>query len=169
MKMSSRVAVCAALVLSWAVSGVQATELTGAPDTVTTMLFQGSELVQGSTAMVTPLQLDTAGSLSLTLTDMNFPESLGALSFAVTDANTLLKSMDGPGVMTLDVAGPTTLYADVFATAQGSANVGLFNLQVSFTSLAPVPLPPSGLLLAMILAAMLLFGWRRPSRAHMKL
>jgi len=32
-----------------------------------------------------------------------------------------------------------------------------------------VPLPASGLLLAMILAAMLLFGWRRPSRAHMKL
>jgi hypothetical protein len=119
--------------------------------------------------MVTPLQLDTAGSLSLTVTDMNFPESLGALSFAVTDANTLLKSMDGPGVMTLDVAGPVTLYADVFATAQGAANVGLFNLQIAFTSVAPVPLPASGLLLAMILAPMLLFGWHRLSRAHMKL
>lgn len=168
MKSRARIAACAALLFVGLIPAVQATELTGAPGTVTSSLFQGSQLVQGSVAMVTPLQLDTGGTLSLTLTDMNFPEALGALSFAVSDANTLLKSMDGPGIMTLDVAGPVTLYADVFATAQGPANVGLYNLQVAFTSVAPVPLPASGLLLAMVLGLLSLRGWRL-RWAHMKL
>ena len=132
------------------------------------ILAATAPLVQGSTAMVTALHLETAGTLSFELTDMKFPELFGALSFAVTDANKSLGHMAGPGVMTLDVAGPTTLYADVFATAQGAANVGLFNLQVSFASAAPVPLPSSGLLLAMILGLMAFPGWRR-RLAHMKL
>jgi hypothetical protein len=168
MKTRARIAACAALLFVGLVPAVQATELTDASGTVTSMLFQGSQLVQGSTAMVTTLELESAGTLSFTLSDMKFPELFGALSFAVTDANESLGQMTGPGVMTLDVAGPTTLYADVYATAQGAANVGLFNLQVSFASAAPVPLPASGLMLAMILGLLSLPRWRL-RLAHMKL
>jgi hypothetical protein len=168
MKTRSRIAFFAAMLLSAAGPVAHASSLTSPPGTVTTTLFQGSELVQGSTAMVKTLELESAGTLSFTLSDMKFPELFGALSFAVTDANKSLGHMTGPGVMTLDVAGPTTLYADVFATAQGAANVGLFNLQVSFASAAPVPLPGSGLLLAMILGLMAFPGWRL-RLAHMKL
>jgi len=107
----------------------------------------GSKLVQGSSATVTTIQLDAAGTLSFTLTDKLFTSALGALSFAVTDANTALATMSGPGTLSMAVTGPVTLYADVFATAQGTANTGLYNLQVSFAPAVPVPVPASGLLL----------------------
>jgi hypothetical protein len=122
----------------------------------------GSKLVLGSSATVTTIQVDAAGTLSFTLTDKLFPIALGALSFAVTDTNTALATMSGPGTLSMAVAGPVTLYADVFATAQGTNNVGLYNLQVSFAPTVPVPAPASGLLLGV--AAIL---WRlkvRPDR-----
>ena len=122
----------------------------------------GAKLVLGSSASDTTIQLDAAGTLSFILTDKIFPSALGALSFAVTDANKSLATMSGPGTLTMAVAGPVTLYADVFATAQGVANTGLYNLQVNFAPTVPVPVPASGLLLA---AALIV--WRlkvRPSR-----
>jgi hypothetical protein len=122
----------------------------------------GSKLVLGSSAAVTTIRVDTAGTLSFILMDKLFPSALGALSFAVTDTSNALATMSGPGTLSMVVTGPMTLYADVFATAQGTTNTGLYNLQVSFAPAVPVPVPASGLLLA---AAAIL--WRlkvRPAR-----
>ena len=122
----------------------------------------GARLVLGSSATVTTIQLDAAGTLSFILTDKSFPSALAALSFAVTDANSALATMTGPGTLTMPVAGPVTLYADVFATAHGVANTGLYNLQVDFAPTVPVPVPASGLLLGAAIIA-----WRlnvRPDR-----
>jgi hypothetical protein len=122
----------------------------------------GSQLVLGSSATVTTIQVNAPGTLSFTLTDKIFPSALGALSFAVTNADVVLDQMTGPGTLSMVVTGPVTLYADVFATAQGAANTGLYNMQVSFAPTVPVPVPASGLLLG---AAIIV--WRlkvRPGR-----
>jgi hypothetical protein len=116
----------------------------------------GSRLVLGSSATVTTIHVNTAGTLSFTLIDESFSDALGSLSFALTNASGALTTMSGPGTLSWDVAGPVTLYADVFASAQGTANVGLYNLQLSFAPLVAVPLPMSGLLLG----AALMILWR---------
>jgi len=124
----------------------------------------GSHLVLGSSATITTIQIDAAGTLSFTLTDKLFPVALGALSFAVTDTHSALASMTGPGTLSVDVTGPMTLYADVFATAQGAANAGLYNLQVGFAPTVPVPVPASGALLcAAVLMWRLMHRRGRPS------
>ena len=120
----------------------------------------GSRLVQGSSATVTTITVNEAGTLWFTLTDKNFSNALGALSFALTSADAVSASMLGSGTVSMVVNGPMTLYADVFATAQGVANVGLYNLQMGFTPAVAVPLPASALLLA---GAML--AWRLQRRS----
>jgi hypothetical protein len=165
------VGLAALLALGLLAPAVQAATLPAnpsGPTAATASLFSlsgdmpGSKLVLGSSASVTTIQIDAAGTLSFTLSDKLFPSALGALSFAVTDASSALATMSGPGTLSMSVAGPVTLYADVFATAQGATNTGLYNLQVSFAPTVPVPVPASGLLLA---AAVIM--WRlkvRPAR-----
>jgi hypothetical protein len=166
-----KIVVAALLALGMIAKGAWAATLPASPASASTAsLFSlsgdlpGSKLVLGSSASVTTIQVDVAGTLSFTLIDKLFPSALGALSFAVTDATTALATMSGAGSLSLSVSGPMTLYADVFATAQGTTNTGLYNLQVSFAPTVPVPVPASGLLLG---AAAIL--WRlksRPARPH---
>jgi hypothetical protein len=165
-----RLAFCAALALACAAPGVRAEMLTslssGGVGDDAKLMYSGSQLVQGTSADVTTLKLSGAGTLSFVLTDLQFPAAFESLSFAVTNASTRLTSMSGAGVLTLAVAGPTTLYADVFATTQGATNVGLYNLQVDFAPAAPVPLPASGALLALALVSCTGALWRRGRRTY---
>jgi hypothetical protein len=113
------------------------------------VLYSDSELVQGSQASVATLSIPSAGELFLTLTDLKFPDDFSSLKFALTDTSTALVGLADPGTLTLNLTGPTTLYAEVFANAQGAADIGLYNLTATFLgNSSPVPLPPSGLLLA---------------------
>lgn len=131
-----------------------------------TVLYNGWRAVQGYQANATTLQLPSAGVLSLTLTDLNFPTSFasGSLQLDLTDSSSTLLGLEGPGTWNVDVTGPMTLYANVFANAQGLgvANIGLYTLTASFMSTAPVTLPATGTLLASVtlLAGLLELLWR---------
>jgi hypothetical protein len=114
-------------------------------------LYAGSKLVVGDSAAVTKLKLATAGTLSIAIEDQGFTSALGALSFMVTDANGVLMQKSGVGTLNVSVSGPVALYVDVFAWAQGAANVGLYSMQISFAPSAPVPLPGAAGMLALAL------------------
>jgi hypothetical protein len=131
-----------------------------------TVLYSGSDLVQGSAADAVTLSLPGAGELFLTLTDLDFPDPFASLRFALTNAQTAIVGLSVAGATDIKVASPTTLYANVFATTQASSDLGLYNLTATFVSAAEVALPASGGLLGSVaLPAMILaFLCRRRAR-----
>jgi hypothetical protein len=131
------------------------------------VLYSAPQMVQGTQAYGTPLQIPGAGELTLTLSDLQFPKAFAALTFTVSDAQMALTGPTGAGTLSLNLTGPATLYADVFATAaQSASDSGLYSLTATFLgqSPAPVPLPASGALFAgALLAAALALGWSAPA------
>jgi hypothetical protein len=111
------------------------------------VLYSGSELIDGSAADAITLSLPGPGELFLTLTDLNFPDPFASLQFAVTDARTALMGLTAAGTADFKVTSATTLYADVYATTQAGSDLGLYNLTATFVNAAPVDLPASGALL----------------------
>ena len=175
MKTAIRTGWCAVVVLLAGLQCAEASTLPSSPGISASLLYGGSTLgsalgstlVQGSSAKAIAIQVSEAGTLSFNLTDKIFPMALGSLSFAVTDLNSALGTMTGPGMMSLTVNGPMTLYADVFATTQGAASIGLYNLQVSFAAaVTSVPLPDSGSLLGGLLGLLCLARWGGRPRAY---
>lgn len=141
----------------------QSATLTSGPASAASVLYSDSQLVQGSEASVAALQIPSAGNLFLSLTDLRFPDPFASLQFDLTGTQNALVGLSPSGTtLTLGLTGPATLYANVFATAQGPLDIGLYNLTATFLTTAPVSLPASGALLAGITSlALLLDGLLR--------
>jgi hypothetical protein len=130
-------------------------------------LYSGSKLVVGASASVVQLDIPSAGTLTLTWTDLDFSSSLAALEVGLSDASKTLGDYDYDGSTTVDLSGPLMLYATVFATAQGSMDVGLYHLSATFTPavVATVPLPGLGVSgLGVGFLGVLAIAWRRRRR-----
>jgi hypothetical protein len=143
------------LAAAGSISGAQASTLGASGDSTPVVLAYLTELEQGSQPSVTPLDVPSAGELSVTLTDMQFPSPFASLQFALADANSMLTMLSNAGTTTLDLTAPITLYADVFATSQTGGS-GLYNLTAAFVPSSSVPLPPSAASLAGGLLVLLL-------------
>ena len=143
-------------------SSIGLNESPGAP----TVLYSGSDLVEGSAANAVTLSLPGPGELFLTLTDLGFPDPFASLQFALTSAQTTVMPLSVAGTTDMKVASATTLYADVFAATQAGSDLGLYNLTATFVSAAVVALPASGGLLGSVLlpAMALAFICRRRVR-----
>jgi hypothetical protein len=93
----------------------------------------------------------SAGTLSVSLSNLAWPERLSSLSFALgTAGNGKLTSLDGAGQLSFDISNAGTYYALVSGTAQGRWNLGMYSLSISFAQLGgptPVPLPGALVLL----------------------
>lgn len=111
----------------------------GAPNGIDT-----TQLVWGSSLTVNQMSTPGAGTVSVTLADIKWPEALSSLSFLITDLHQTWQRLDGAGTLNFTVDGPTHLFAAVFAQAGPDTHAGLYDLSVTF---APVPLPAAGLLL----------------------
>ena len=111
------------------------------------MLVSKNVMVTASSAPdVETLGIASAGTLSVTVSDLGWPQVLKSLSFAITDGTKVLKSMVGAGLLAYDVTGPMTLFANVYAVP--TASTGAYHLDVSFAPAVPaVPLPAAAWLL----------------------
>ncbi len=160
------VCVIGALILATGFSRAQASTLDASTDNSSdpsvSVLYSQSTYVKGNAGNVTTLETPGAGELFLTLTDLDFPTQFASLDFSLSSSSTALTGLADPGTLQLSVTGPTTLYADVFASAQGKCDVGLYNLTATFLGNAsPVPLPGSGTLLSGALLFLLAGVYRR--------
>lgn len=124
-------------------------------------LYSGSKLVVGDSASVVELQIPAAGVLALTWNDLDFSSSLSALDLWLSEGTKTLDDSLGAGSLTMNFTGPATLYASIFATAQGSMDVGLYHVSAMFTpAVAAVPLPSLGVWgLGLGFMVLLALGW----------
>jgi hypothetical protein len=90
-----------------------------------------------------------AGTLDVTLTDLDFSEPLSSLGMSLSSASTTLGTLSTGGSFLVPITGPLALSAFVTADANpaGPLDLGGYSLNISFTPLSsPVPLPAAGFL-----------------------
>jgi len=129
-------------------------------------ILQETPLVQGALATATPFSVTGPGMVTVTLSDIVWPDRLASLTIAATTPNAVLASLSGPGTVSFKVTGAGVYDAVVGAVAGSSSflNLGWYSLNIDF---APaVPLPQSAWLLLSALAALWLAVRRTPVTAR---
>lgn len=141
--------------------------LAAAPASADTILATETNLVSGTQSMVQAFTVPTAGTVTVTLTNIAWPQALTALNFVASTSSQVLTSWDAlaSGSETFSVSGAGTYYAHVTGTAGGPLALGLYSMTLSFVSaVAPVPLPAgSGLLLGGLVMLLGAAALRRPN------
>jgi hypothetical protein len=114
------------------------------------MLVSETSLVTGTESSTYSFDAPGPGTLTVQLSNLDWPQSLSTLSFAATTANQVMGQWSTATSQTQSYQiGTSGLYfADIMATAGGPLDLGLYSLSIDFTPAgSPVPLPPSGWLL----------------------
>jgi hypothetical protein len=129
-----------------------------------TLLYDGLSVISGQQAAVQSFNISTPGTLTVTLSDLPWLDTVTGLSAFLSTASGMVGTSFGAGTESFDVAAGT-YYAHWFGTASGSYNLGVVGMQISFqpSNVTAVPLPSS---LALMLGGLgILFGWqsRRPA------
>jgi hypothetical protein len=121
-------------------------------------LLVSTPLVVGSLASDTAFSVSGAGTVTVILSDLGWPDKLANLTFAATTPSAVLANMTGTGEISFQVSGAGIYNAVVGAVASpGFLDLGWYSMTIDF---APaVPLPASGLLLGSALGALAL-AWR---------
>lgn len=143
-----------------------------------TVLLSDTTLVSGNESAVFSFNAPGPGTVSVQLTNLDWPQALSSLSFVASTAKDVLASWSdppsqpdlGPQGLSFQVAGRGTYFADVMASAGGPLDLGVYSFALTFAPAgAPVPLPAGGWLL--LAGIMTLIGshlaTRSRSAAHM--
>jgi hypothetical protein len=123
-----------------------------------TLLVEASPLISGTRSDVYTLSAPKAGSVTVSLSNIDWPERLSTLSFALVTSSGVLKTFSGEGQQTVDIGTAGTYYAIVTGTAAaGRWNIGMYSLRMSFSTLEnpTVPLPAAVWLMLSGLAGVL--------------
>lgn len=128
----------------------------------------GSTLVKRSYGEMQSFSATGAGTFTVKLENLPWPERLAQLNCSVFSNDGLIQQLSESGEFSFDVTGPGTYFAKITALAQGALKIGLFSFKVSFDPAAsPVPVPAAVWLLASGLG---LLGFRqralRAKRGH---
>jgi hypothetical protein len=118
-------------------------------DTVTELVTPQSTMVSNSETTTENFSVSQAGTVTVTLSGLDWGSTLSSLSFTASSATQVLASWYGTGV-TSDTATfnvePGSYFTNIMATAvPGGLDLGLYSLKMTFTP--AVPLPSSGWLL----------------------
>ena len=98
--------------------------------------------------LVEALNIGDAGKVTVTVSEMAWPQKLANLSFAITDAHGVLDKLTSAGTLEFETAGPMTLFVCVYAMPSATVAFGAFHLSISHMAVPPaVPLPGAGWLL----------------------
>jgi len=129
-----------------------------------TVLYDSSGFIEGQQSFVQGFDLTSAGTITVTLSNIPWLDTISGLDCFLTTANGAIGTSMGPGTESFNV-GPGMVYAHWFGDANGSFGLGVYGLDIVFQSNGqmpsgtPVPLPTSLILLLSGLGV--LWGWQR--------
>ncbi|HWX30845.1 MAG TPA: hypothetical protein VNZ53_25835 [Steroidobacteraceae bacterium] len=131
------------------------------------VLYDGSGFVQGQQSFVQSFNISGPGTLTVTLSNVAWPEQLASLNMVLGTTSGLLGPEMGAGTETFKVTGGR-VFAQWFGVAQGPLDLGVYSMNIVFQSsgVTPVPLPAS---IALLASGLLLLGWQRRHRNEFRL
>jgi hypothetical protein len=122
-----------------------------------TVLYDGSGFLTGTQSFVESFNLPSAGILTVTLSNVAWPEQLASLNLLLTSVGGTLGPEMGAGTATFNIAAGGNVYAQWFGKAQGPLDIGVYSMKIDFAPAGTaVPLPPAIVLFISGLALMLL-------------
>jgi hypothetical protein len=122
------------------------------------VLYDSVGFLQGQQSFVQAFNITGPGTLTVTLGNVAWPETLANLNMTLSTAAGMMGPEMGAGSVTFDVKGGP-IFAQWFGTAQGPLDLGVYSLKVVFNAnvVTPVPLPTSVLLMGF---GLLFLGWQ---------
>ena len=129
------------------------------------VLYDGAGFLQGTQSFVQSFNLSSPGMLTVTLSNVAWPQQLSSLNLLMTSSSGAMGPEMGAGTATFDVKSGN-VFAQWFGTAQGPLNTGVYSMKIEFqptsgTSGNPVPLPTS---IALLLSGLGLLFWNYRQR-----
>ncbi len=126
------------------------------------VIYDGVGFLVGTQSFEDTFSLSGPGTLSVTLTDFDWPSPLSSLDMVVSTAQGALGPESGAGTVNYQISNPSTVSAQWFGTAAGPLDTGLVGLEVQFTpSATTVPLPTS---IVLLLSGLAFLVWQRRMR-----
>lgn len=125
-----------------------------------TVLYDGVGFIQGQQSFTQSFNITSAGTLTVSLSQVPWLDTISDLNcFLSTTTGVLGKSM-GTGIESMNV-GPGMTYVHWFGDADGSYDLGIYGMKITFqpAGVQPVALPGSLILLLSSLGVLL--GWQR--------
>jgi hypothetical protein len=125
------------------------------------VLFDSSGFVAGQQSFNKSFDIATPGTLTVTLSNISWPERLSNLSLLLSTSSGLLHPEMGEGSASVEV-GAGTIFAQWFGRAQGPLNLGVYAMKIEFQpSAVAVPVPTS---LALLFSGLAMLAWQRRHR-----
>jgi hypothetical protein len=124
------------------------------------VMYDASGFIVGNQSFVKSFVTPSAGTLTVTLTNVAWPEQLANLNLLLSSTRGAMGAEMGTGVANFDVKAGEKVYAQWFGTAQGPLDAGVYAIDISFrpSGVSAVPLPTS---VALLLSGLLLLFWHR--------
>lgn len=126
-----------------------------------TVLYGNAGFIEGTQSFVQQLDITQAGTLTVSLSNVPWLDTISDLSFVVTTASKALGGWETGNTESVQV-GPGTIYAHWFGEADGKYGVGAFSLKITFQpgTVSAVPLPGSLALLLSAIGLAFVSRWR---------
>ena len=132
--------------------------LSGGAARADTLLYDGISVISGSQSSVQSFNVTAPGVLTLTLSSIPWLDTVSNLTGFLSTASGEVGTTIGAGSESVNV-GTGTYYAHWFGDAQGTYDLGVVGMKITFQpSTVPVSLPTSFVL--MLSGLGILFGWQ---------
>jgi hypothetical protein len=132
------------------------------------VLYDKAGFIQGQQSFSQSFDITTAGTLTITLTDIPWLDTISGLRGFVSNSQGVVGGMFAGGSETLDVTAGT-VYAHWFGQADGTYGVGVYGIKVSFQPFGSAVVPIPGTLVLLLSALALLYAYGSPLRARGRL
>jgi len=130
-----------------------------------TVMYDSAGLIQGQQSFTDSFVIPTAGTLTVTLTDIPWLDTVSDLSGFVSTTTGVIGKPMTLGTESMYIQQPGTVYAHFFGDANGTYGIGAYGVKVSFNA-GPSPVPLPGTLVLLFSGLGLLLGWQRRPRAR---